>query len=157
MDITVRWPLAPAQRLLDLTIRSAHHKGVGRGAGAAARMAEVRKKERYGEAVEPLAIEVGGRMTATGLESLRRLAVDSGCGRLRHAARDGLRPHALRRTLEWEVLVGCAAATLAAIGSAVTCLAPARAPMAAEPGRVRHCGLAQTAPRKATRALLPAC
>ena len=117
MDLAVSWPLAPSLRLLDLTLRSSHYRGAASGAGAAAQHAHAAKHRRYGTSVQPIAIEVGGRMLLAAIETLRRLAVDSHSGRkwqARSAPR--LNAHALRRILEWEALRGLALATLASCG-----------------------------------------
>ena len=58
MDVTVNWPLSAATRLLDVTLRSAHSQSVGNSAGAASRRALYDKKQRYGERVEPLVVEL---------------------------------------------------------------------------------------------------
>ena len=117
MDVVVAWPLAPSQRLMDVTIRSAHYRGATAQAGEAARHAHTAKQKRYGNSVEALAVEVGGRMLPEALETLRRLAVDSRCGRRWHARTSPkLQAHGLRRLLEWEALRGLAALTLAAVG-----------------------------------------
>ena len=117
MDLAVSWPLAPSLRLLDLTFRSTHYRGAATGAGAAAQHAHNAKHRRYGTSVQPIAIEVGGRMLPAAIETLRRLAVDSHSGRkwqARSAPR--LSAHGLRRILEWEALRGLAQATLASCG-----------------------------------------
>ena len=117
MDLAISWPLAPTLRLLDITLRSSHYRGAAAVAGAAAQHAHAEKHRRYGSTVQAVAIEVGGRMLPEAQETLRRLAVDSQCGR-RWQARSGPRlfAHGLRRLVEWEALRGLAQATLAACG-----------------------------------------
>ena len=86
-------------------------------AGEAARHAHTAKQRRYCSSVETLAVEVGGRMLPEALETLRRLAVDSRCGRRWHARTSPkLHAHGFRRLIEWKALRGLAALTLAAIG-----------------------------------------
>ena len=62
MDIAISWPLTPTLRLLDITLRSSHYRGAALGAGAAAQHAHAEKHRRYGSTVQPIAVEVGGRM-----------------------------------------------------------------------------------------------
>ena len=117
MDLAISWPLAPTLRLLDITFRSSHYRGAAAVAGAAAQHAHAEKHRRYGNTVQAVAIEVGGRMLPEAQETLRRLAVDSQCGR-RWQARSGPRlfAHGLRRLVEWEALRGLAQATLRPAG-----------------------------------------
>ena len=76
LDVSVGWPLQPAARLLDLTVRSAHYSGGAATAGASLRRADASKTKRYGHTVEPVSIEVGGRFSPLAIQSLERLAVD---------------------------------------------------------------------------------
>ena len=85
MDIAVSWPLAPTQRFLDVTLRSSHYRGAAARAGVAVRHAHAAKQRRYGNSVQALAIEVGGRMLPEAIETLRRLAFESQTGRRWHA------------------------------------------------------------------------
>ena len=100
MDIVVAWPLAPTQRFLDIIIRSGHCRGCVARAGAAARHAHDAKLRRSGASVETLAIEAGGRLLLEACETLRRLAVESQCGRRLQSRRiPKLQAHGLRRLL----------------------------------------------------------
>ena len=81
MDLAVSWPLAPSLRLLDLTVRSSHYRGAATGAGAAAQHAHNAKHRRYGTSVQPIAIEVGGRMLPAAIETLRWTATAAANGK----------------------------------------------------------------------------
>ena len=103
MDVTISWPLTAAVRLLDVTLRSAHSDGVGAQAGSASARAVQDKLQRYGNGVEPVVVEVGGRMPGCTLDTLKRIAADSSTGTRPHARRGArIRAHCLRQLLEWK-------------------------------------------------------
>ena len=99
MDVTVTWPLSAATRLLVVTLRSAHSESVGSYVGRPQNVHSYDKQQRYGTRVEPLVVEVGGRMPQQTLETLRRLAGESCTGTRLHARRGAcIKAHSLRRT-----------------------------------------------------------
>ena len=120
MDVTATWPGSAQLRLMDITVRSAHHPSAVGAAGSAAKVAENRKISRYGGQVEPLAIEVGGRMAQFGMACLRQLAQEAWQhGRWRQSGRQQASAHVLRRAVGWERDRGMARTTLAALGRKV--------------------------------------
>ena len=65
LDLVVSWPGAPAPAWVDVTVRSAAESGPAeRLAGHEAADAERRKRDRYGAAVWPFAVEAEGRLGA---------------------------------------------------------------------------------------------
>ena len=81
MDVTCWFPGAGAWHLLDVTVRAPHAAHVGDAAdhvaGRAGEIGEGDKERRYGEAVEPIAMEYFGRMPEYSAAVLAQLASEA--------------------------------------------------------------------------------
>ena len=103
LDVVVRWPLSPARRWIDVTLRHACGIDIGAAAtrpGAAAAEGEKRKANTYGDTVVAASMEIGGRMGPQMMNLIADIAAEARRATLR---RRGWSPRGVARLLAFRI------------------------------------------------------